>query len=85
MVLSLLLPINSWEFPRERRLQEVKDWLCRWCQRRKFRFLDYNLKHKNDNLWARNVAHVSSTGKHKFVKKCSNLIKINGAGDLDTG
>ena len=68
-MLSLLLPKNSWESQRERRLCEVKGWLCRWCQRRKFRFLDCNLKHQNDMLWARNAAHVNGTGKHMFVQK----------------
>lgn len=69
VVLSLLLPTNSWAFQRERRLWEVKGWLCRWCQRRKFRFLGYNLKYQNDKLWTRNVPHVTSPGKHMFVHK----------------
>lgn len=69
MVLSLLLSTNSWEFRRERRLWEVKDWLCRWCQRMKFRFLDCNIKSQNDKLGARNAAHVISTEKHMFVQK----------------
>jgi hypothetical protein len=43
-------------------------------------------KYQNDKLWARSIAHVSSSRKHTFVQKLANQLKgpVNEARDLDS-
>ena len=68
VVFSSVLLVNGRGLGRERKTMQINDWLCHWCHRERFGFLDHGSRYRDEALLSEDGLHLSKMGKNVFAK-----------------